>query len=317
MEVGPVSTGGSKLTTKAAADMQDANQANVIKSFKSADDEVVTVCSVLSVRCPLGLGLIDLPVRGINCAHLQCFDLKTFLVFQESARSQAWTCIVCDKWIHLSELRIDPFWKQLLHDVAHDDELELVEIFPDATWKKHTPIDKREKKPKIPMISGGAARSRLVSTDAVDLTLWSDDDEHPVAKTSLWSPNHRQGEVNDKRSTRSSSTAPRRAQLALRHRRSSGSNPSLESGFEDLNISAGIQAVVPSNNVKCFHQSLVKMGLPASSVEGFVLSPSSCSESTVHEASLASAFRPKKGMADKILSGKKRQLSDLAIFRHD
>ncbi|CAK4800102.1 unnamed protein product [Aphanomyces euteiches] len=194
----------------------EAAKANVIKSFKSADDEdVVTVCSVLSVRCPLGLGLIDLPVRGINCAHLQCFDLKTFLVFQESARSQAWTCIVCDKWIHLSELRIDPFWKQLLHDVAHDDELELVEIFPDATWKKHTPIDKREKKPKIPMISGGAARSRLVSTDAVDLTLWSDDDEHPVAKTSLWSPNHRQGEVNDKRSTRSSSTAPRRAQLAL------------------------------------------------------------------------------------------------------
>ncbi|KAH9147146.1 hypothetical protein AeRB84_009178, partial [Aphanomyces euteiches] len=159
----------------------EAAKANVIKSFKSADDEdVVTVCSVLSVRCPLGLGLIDLPVRGINCAHLQCFDLKTFLVFQESARSQAWTCIVCDKWIHLSELRIDPFWKQLLHDVAHDDELELVEIFPDATWKKHTPIDKREKKPKIPMISGGAARSRLVSTDAVDLTLWSDDDEHPV-----------------------------------------------------------------------------------------------------------------------------------------
>ncbi|KAG9410189.1 hypothetical protein AC1031_018219 [Aphanomyces cochlioides] len=221
----------------------EAAKANVIKSFKSGDDDdVVAVCSVLSVRCPLGLCVIDLPVRGINCEHLQCFDLKTFLVFQESARSQAWRCIVCDKRIHLSELRIDPFWKQLLHDVADDEELELVEIFPDATWKKHTPIDKREKKPNIQMTSRGAAPTRLVSTDAIDLTLWSDDDEHPVTKTSLWSPKHLQGPVNDKRSTRSSTTAPRQAQLAPRHRRSSGSNTSLELGFEDLNISGDIQA---------------------------------------------------------------------------
>ncbi|KDO34250.1 hypothetical protein SPRG_19081 [Saprolegnia parasitica CBS 223.65] len=88
---------------------EDAKQ-TVIQSFgNDDDDDIVAMCTMLSVRCPLSLGVIQLPARGLRCQHLQCFDLKTFLMFNKSARSRAWKCIVCHKFIPLNELRIDPF----------------------------------------------------------------------------------------------------------------------------------------------------------------------------------------------------------------
>lgn len=59
------------------------------------DDGIEATCTMMSIRCPLGLCVIDLPARGRNCKHLQCFDLKTFLVFNRKARSKAWRCTVC------------------------------------------------------------------------------------------------------------------------------------------------------------------------------------------------------------------------------
>lgn len=68
----------------------------VIKSFGDEDeDDVVATSTVLSVRCPLGLGVINLPARGLHCKHLQCFDLRTFLLFSKKARSKAWRCTIC------------------------------------------------------------------------------------------------------------------------------------------------------------------------------------------------------------------------------
>ncbi|TDH67543.1 hypothetical protein CCR75_006926 [Bremia lactucae] len=109
----------------------------VIKSFGSEDeDDVVAYVTMLSVRCPLGLCVINLPARGLHCKHLQCFDLRTFLLFSKKARSKAWRCTVCHKYIKASDLRIDPFLKKLLLEVQGEEELEEVEIFPDGSWRR-------------------------------------------------------------------------------------------------------------------------------------------------------------------------------------
>ncbi|POM61487.1 SUMO ligase [Phytophthora palmivora] len=109
----------------------------VIKSFGSEDeDDVVATVTMLSVRCPLGLCVINLPARGLHCKHLQCFDLKTFMLFSKKARSKAWRCTVCHQFIKASDLRIDPYLKKLLAEVEGEDELEEVEIFPDGSWKR-------------------------------------------------------------------------------------------------------------------------------------------------------------------------------------
>ncbi|GAB9472379.1 hypothetical protein Gpo141_00009560 [Globisporangium polare] len=115
---------------------------DVIKSFGDEDeDDVVALSTILSVRCPLGLCVINMPARGLHCKHLQCFDLRTFLQFSKKARSKAYRCTVCHNFIKASDLRIDPYFKKLLADVEHDEELEEVEILPDASWRKRITED--------------------------------------------------------------------------------------------------------------------------------------------------------------------------------
>ncbi|OQR92056.1 SUMO ligase [Achlya hypogyna] len=163
----------------------DSAKQNVIASFGDDDDDIVATCTMLSVRCPLGLSVIELPARGVHCQHLQCFDLKTFLMFNKSARSRAWKCIVCHKFIALNDLRIDPFLKALLAQVADDEELEEVEIFPDATWKKRVD-EEAEAKAKKPKVEEAEAVDVAAPVDSIDLTLSSDDEAE--APTPAWRP---------------------------------------------------------------------------------------------------------------------------------
>ncbi len=43
------------------------------------DDIVGSDSLPVTLRCPLSHLRIALPARGVGCAHLQCFDLLTFL----------------------------------------------------------------------------------------------------------------------------------------------------------------------------------------------------------------------------------------------
>lgn len=171
----------------------------VIKSFGNEDeDDVVATVTMLSVRCPLGLCVIDLPARGLNCKHLQCFDLKTFMLFSKKARSKAWRCTVCHKYIKASDLRIDPYLKKLLAEVEGEDELEEVEIFPDGSWKRRLEEDlvpePPAKKVKAERTEVSATVVSASANDAhgppgsnatvpVEIDLLSSDDEDEVTDT--------------------------------------------------------------------------------------------------------------------------------------
>lgn len=37
------------------------------------------------------------PVRGMNCQHGQCFDLRTFLALMSTLRRGAWRCPICSR----------------------------------------------------------------------------------------------------------------------------------------------------------------------------------------------------------------------------
>lgn len=177
----------------------------VIKSFGSEDDDdIVATCTMLSVRCPLGLCVINLPVRGVHCKHLQCVDLKTFMMFSKKARSKAWRCTVCHHFIKVSDLRIDPYLKKILAEVKGEDELEEVEIFPDGSWKRREddeivpePPSKKVKAEQVevgaPATNGSsasaAAQNETPGSSAsapVEIDLLSsddEDDEPPVVPT--------------------------------------------------------------------------------------------------------------------------------------
>lgn len=54
------------------------------------EEGVEEVDSLVSLRCPLSIERYAIPARGKHCAHLTCFDLRTFLEF--SQQSGVWQC---------------------------------------------------------------------------------------------------------------------------------------------------------------------------------------------------------------------------------
>eukprot|EP01084_Bolivina_argentea_P119705 212223_1 len=59
----------------------------------------------VSLKCPLSGCKIKTPIRGSNCLHPQCIDLKTFVI--SSHKSGTWQCPVCLKPLTLNQIFID------------------------------------------------------------------------------------------------------------------------------------------------------------------------------------------------------------------
>lgn len=38
---------------------------------------------------------MEMPVRGVNCRHAQCFDLKSHVYFTWASKNKTWRCPVC------------------------------------------------------------------------------------------------------------------------------------------------------------------------------------------------------------------------------
>jgi hypothetical protein len=56
--------------------------------------------------CPFSRRVITCPVRGVNCAHWQCFDLLPWVIDGDNTGN--WKCPICHLPIKADELRFDP-----------------------------------------------------------------------------------------------------------------------------------------------------------------------------------------------------------------
>jgi len=118
-------------------------------SFKSNDDDVVCGETKVSLRCPLSICRINTPIRGTECTHPQCIDLYTFLAF--SHRTGIWQCPVCLRPLKFNHIVIDNEMKQILQGT--DDDIDLVRLFPDGSFKSITLNEQREEEARIQQAS--------------------------------------------------------------------------------------------------------------------------------------------------------------------
>ncbi|KAL7717968.1 Sumo ligase [Entamoeba marina] len=75
-------------------DDEDENDVDVIEQFQT-----------ISLKCPMSYVRMKIPVRGINCDHLSCFDLENYI--RNSTIKQSFNCPTCLKPLPTSELVID------------------------------------------------------------------------------------------------------------------------------------------------------------------------------------------------------------------
>jgi hypothetical protein len=170
-----------------------------VVQFMNADDLCSSSMKV-SLRCPLMLARISIPVKGRKCLHVQCFDLEDFLTY--TRRSPKFACPVCNKPNAMpSELVVSPYIERALLmfscdevEVGSDGSLTAVaeqrsgvrsDDDGDNSDNESSGGDDVGANGRSGGLANGGGKSSSNASGkgagVVDLTLSDDDDDEPLA----------------------------------------------------------------------------------------------------------------------------------------
>ncbi|KAJ3259822.1 SUMO ligase siz1 [Boothiomyces macroporosus] len=102
--------------------------------FNGSDDDCMMIVETMPLKltCPLTLKRMTTPVRNLNCKHLNCFDLETWInSYSAGIIFVNLTCPICSKHIDLSFLCLDMAVKKILEFT--DESVTTVIIKPDSS----------------------------------------------------------------------------------------------------------------------------------------------------------------------------------------
>jgi hypothetical protein len=103
-----------------------------ITNLLDCDNDLQPCMVSFPLKCPYSLQLINCPVRGKNCRHPNCFDLKHFIEFQEY-ENNTWKCPICKK--SANEPYVDAFIIKILKSLDKTRELDRVEVSKDGKYE--------------------------------------------------------------------------------------------------------------------------------------------------------------------------------------
>ncbi|KAH9279510.1 E3 SUMO-protein ligase pli1 [Echinococcus granulosus] len=103
------------------------------KKMASQDDLLCDDWIPVTLLCPLTLTRIEIPIRSVNCDHLQCFDLSSYLTINK--RRPRWNCPVCSLPSPFRDLRRDDFFLHLLKNKTLADA-EHVKVDAEGNCRK-------------------------------------------------------------------------------------------------------------------------------------------------------------------------------------
>lgn len=112
------------------------NEENAELDVDHDEDEVTCVLSnKLKLLCPLSFLRVELPVRGEQCMHLQCFGLEAYLQsnMKMKALNNRWTCPVCSNILKPQDLRVDAYVQKVLDETP--SYIEEVLINQDGSYR--------------------------------------------------------------------------------------------------------------------------------------------------------------------------------------
>ncbi|XP_042558325.1 zinc finger MIZ domain-containing protein 2 isoform X3 [Dipodomys spectabilis] len=98
----------------------------------NGEDGVEQTAIKVSLKCPITFRRIQLPARGHDCRHIQCFDLESYL--QLNCERGTWRCPVCNKTALLEGLEVDQYMLGILIYIQNS-EYEEITIDPTCSWK--------------------------------------------------------------------------------------------------------------------------------------------------------------------------------------
>lgn len=134
----------------------EASKKKIMARFDSQKDVGLSEFKV-DLLCKLTYTPMKNPARGINCEHVDCFDLLFYLKSMESSMIRKWVCPLCKKYC--PRLEVDEYLQQVSNE---NPGLEKVFFQPDASYKTEETLmfsakkkEKENKRAFDEMIYGG------------------------------------------------------------------------------------------------------------------------------------------------------------------
>jgi hypothetical protein len=129
--------------------LANASRQTVVLEDTNHKDEVNSF--IFPLTCPVSQQLLVTPVRGEQCGHWQCFDLRSFVESNAHVTGTRWQCPVCAKILSCHDLQYCPFTASLLKefkDIASPVR-DRIQLSSDGTWKLLAEAKKRYAKKRF------------------------------------------------------------------------------------------------------------------------------------------------------------------------
>lgn len=166
----------------------------LVGSKGAEDDEIAMMTPEIAIDLadPFSSGIFTIPVRGIDCTHLECFDLEIWLnsrlgkrrtcvcsAWSSSCKTcpsepsfvDKWKCPLCSSDARPYSLRIDEWLSSVRDKLEADGNLKAKSILvsADGTWKiKELPLDDEDDKGSDEDVKGANldANPKLTGSEA-------------------------------------------------------------------------------------------------------------------------------------------------------
>lgn len=132
---------------------------------------------ILSLRDHYTYTKIEIPVKTINCDHLQCFDLR--ICMTQQYESPTWQCPHCRSRFEVSDLAICEYFEEILNNLKV--EVDSVKIAKDGQWSPC--IEKKESRPDVKLerlVSGVKREPDAIVNLTGDVGVGLSDDENDI-----------------------------------------------------------------------------------------------------------------------------------------
>lgn len=104
----------------------------LIRKSMESDVDMGVDSMFATVKDPLSKTRMELPARGVDCIHMQCFDAIQFLQMNE--QKQTWSCPLCKKKVKFENIEVDEFFLNILQSPNLSEECENVILLQDGSW---------------------------------------------------------------------------------------------------------------------------------------------------------------------------------------
>lgn len=104
----------------------------LLKITLSGDVDISVNAIEVTIKDPWSQKRIEVPIRGKNCTHLECFDAKLYLQFNE--QKDKWLCPICKKKVIYANIEVDNFFYQILRGSRLSEQCSTIILFGDGKW---------------------------------------------------------------------------------------------------------------------------------------------------------------------------------------